>query len=118
MFLSVQYEDVPRIAASDRRSVHELGSGIHQVVLRYGYMQTPRVPRDLAVTEVAGEAVEGPETSYFLGRYTLQAGRMHGMAAWRERLYIAMSHNARGAPSFFNIPPDRVVELGIQVQPE
>jgi len=117
VFLSVRTEEVPRIPTGERPKVTDLGDGMYQVVLRYGFMQRPRVPRDLAVIHIDGRPVETPATSYFLGRYTLQPGRLHGMPAWRERLYIAMSHNARGAPSFFNIPPDRVVELGIQVQP-
>lgn len=56
------------------------------------------------------------ETSYFLGRETLIASRKPGMALWREKLFALMSRNARTATSFFNLPPNRVVELGAQIE--
>ncbi len=116
IFLSVRTEDVPRVASEERPTITDLGRGFYQIVLSYGYMQTARVPRDLAVLEVGGRAVEGADTSYFLGRETLLPTTIPGMALWRERLFAVMSRNSRSATAFFHIPPDRVVELGIQVE--
>ncbi len=116
MFLSVRTEDVPRIATEDRPSITDLGRGFYQVVLHYGFMQTARVPRDIAVLEVGDRPIEADSTSYFLGRETLLPTKLPGMALWRERLFAVMSRNARSATAFFHIPPDRVVELGIQVE--
>ncbi len=116
VFLSVRTEDVPRVPSDERREVLDLGRGFYQMIIRYGFMQTPRVPREIAVAEAGGRTFEPEETSYFLGRETLFATKRPGMALWRERLFVLMSRNARSATSFFEIPPERVVELGIQVE--
>jgi len=116
LFVSVRTEDVPRIDSDERPTISDLGRGFYQIVLRYGFMQTARVPRDLAVLEVGGRPIEAEDTSYFLGRETLLPTELPGMALWRERLFALMSRNARSATAFFHIPPDRVVELGIQVE--
>jgi len=116
VFLSVATEDVPRVPSDRRPEVIDLGRGFYQVILRYGFMQTARVPRDLSVLEIGSGPIVPDETSYFLGRETLLPTKRPGMALWRERLFAAMSRNARSATSFFEIPPDRVVELGIQVE--
>ena len=116
LFVSVRTEDVPRIDSDERPTITDLGRGFYQIVLSYGFMQSARVPRDLAVLEVGGRGIEAEDTSYFLGRETLLATELPGMALWRERLFALMSRNARSATAFFHIPPDRVVELGIQVE--
>jgi len=116
LFVSVRTEDVPRIDSDERPTITDLGRGFYQIVLRYGFMQTARVPRDLAVLEVGGRGIEAEDTSYFLGRETLLPTKLPGMALWRERLFALMSRNARSATAFFHIPPGRVVELGIQVE--
>ncbi len=116
LFLSVRTDDVPRVPSDERPTITDLGRGFYRVVLRYGFMQTARVPRDLAVLEIGGRGIDPEETSYFLGRETLLATPLPGMALWRERLFALMSRNARSATSFFHIPPERVVELGIQIE--
>ncbi len=116
LFVSVRTEDVPRVPSDERPTITDLGRGFYQIVLHYGFMQTARVPRDLAVLEVGGRGFDAEETSYFLGRETLLPTRLPGMALWRERLFAVMSRNARSATAFFHIPPERVVELGIQVE--
>ncbi|MEJ2667729.1 MAG: potassium transporter Kup [Deinococcales bacterium] len=116
LFVSVRTEDVPRVPSDERPTITDLGRGFYQIVLHYGFMQTARVPRDLAVLEVGGRGFDPEATSYFLGRETLLPTKLPGMALWRERLFAVMSRNARSATAFFHIPPDRVVELGIQVE--
>jgi len=116
LFVSVRTEAVPRVASDERPVITDLGRGFYQIVLSYGFMQTARVPRDLSVLEVGGRPIEAEDTSYFLGRETLLPTALPGMALWRERLFAVMARNASSATAFFHIPPDRVVELGIQVE--
>ncbi|HSJ98589.1 MAG TPA: hypothetical protein VLC53_16055 [Myxococcota bacterium] len=79
-------------------------------------MQTPHVPRLLAVCLAEGLAVDLDDTSYFLGRETLLTGGPSKMARWRKLLFAFLSRNARPATQFFGLPPNRVVELGAQIE--
>jgi KUP system potassium uptake protein len=117
VFLSVETEDVPHIRRGDRAEVHRLGDGIYQVLLRYGFMEDVDVPKALASIRREDLEFRPMETSYFLGRETLIAARRQkGMAVWREKLFALMSRNSRSASSFFRLPPNRVVELGAQIE--
>jgi KUP system potassium uptake protein len=86
------------------------------VVAHYGFMETPNVPRAIKQCRDKGLRVRMSEVSYYLGRETLRAGQHGGMAGWRKSLFVFLSRNARPATAFFALPPDRVVELGMQVQ--
>jgi KUP system potassium uptake protein len=95
--------------------------GLHQVVGHYGFMETPNVPALLA--SLPAGAIPGPrlekaemQTTYYLGRETLLPDGPSRMARWRKQLFIVMARNARTASAFFGLPPNRVVELGAQVQ--
>jgi KUP system potassium uptake protein len=117
VFLSVLTEEVPYVAAAERITVERLTEGFSQVVLHYGFMEDADVPRDLGAIRAEGLSFKPMETTYFLGRETLIPSKtVHGMAVWRERLFSVMSRNARPASSFFRLPPNRVVELGAQVE--
>jgi len=85
-------------------------------VLRWGFAEDPDVPAALRSLQLGDWAFRLSETSFFLGRENLLPTEKPGMALWRERLFAFMSRNARGATSFFRIPPNRVVELGAQVE--
>ena len=86
-------------------------------MLRYGFMEDPDVPAALAAVASAGAGARRRcSTSYFLGRETLIPTEKPGMAIWRERLFAFMSRNARTATAFFRLPPNRVVELGAQIE--
>jgi len=87
-----------------------------QVTLRYGFMEDADVPAALQTLGHPGLPFRPMETTYFLGRETLIATKHPGMALWRERLFAVMSRNARPATTFFRLPPNRVVELGAQVE--
>jgi KUP system potassium uptake protein len=115
VFLTVTAEDEPAVAAHERASVTELSPGIHRVNLRYGFMESPNVPRALEECRAAGLVLEPMQTSYFLGRETLVQAAMPKMSRWRHWLFMAMARNAQSATEFFRIPPDRVVELGVRV---
>jgi KUP system potassium uptake protein len=117
VFLCVRTEEVPYVPQEERTIVESLAPGFHQVVIRYGFMEDVHVPRDLASIRREGLAFKLMETSYFLGHETLiPSRRKKGMAIWRERLFSLMSRNARSAAAFYRLPPNRVVELGLQVE--
>lgn len=116
VLLSVNTEEIPRVPTKERIEVHKLENGFYRVILHYGFMEDPNVPRDLARARKLGLEYKPSETTYFLGREHLFASKKPGMAIWRENLFAAMSRNARTATDFFRLPPDRVVELGSQVE--
>ncbi len=121
LLVSILTEEVPAVAPAERVSVRDLGNGFHQVVGRYGFMETPDVPALLAALpprSIAGPRLDrvAMDTTYYLGRETLLSTGPSRMAAWRKRLFIVMARNAQTASSFFGLPPNRVVELGAQIQ--
>ena len=116
VFLSVATAEVPHVPADKRATVEELGHGIYRLRLIYGFMEEPHVPEALAALKEKGLEFRPLETTYFLGRETLIPSSKPGMAIWREHLFAMMNRNARTATSFFCLPPNRVVELGAQVE--
>ncbi|MDF1504008.1 potassium transporter Kup [Roseisolibacter sp. H3M3-2] len=116
VFLAIRTEEVPQVDPAERASVEALGHGLWQVTLRYGFMEDADVPDALARLGHPELVLRPLDTTYFLGRETLIATRHPGMALWRERLFALLSRNARPATAFFRLPPNRVVELGAQVE--
>jgi len=116
LLLTVATSDVPYVSDKERVEIEEIGQGFYRVALRYGFMQEPDVPAVLATVIAGGETIKLERTTFFLGIETLLATGRPGMALWRERLFAVMSRNAVRATSFFRIPPERVVEIGIQVE--
>jgi KUP system potassium uptake protein len=116
VFLSVETGEVPYLDAEERARVTRLGEGIFQVVLRYGFMEDVDIPAALHELHHPDLPMRPMETSYFLGRETLIASKRRGMARWRERLFALMARNAGSAGSYFRLPPNRVVELGAQIE--
>ncbi len=116
VLLSVITETVPEIRTADRLQVKDLGRGFYQVTAHYGFMQTPNVPQIMGVVAQHYGVPYVPErTSYFLGRETLLPTGDSKMFRWRKALFSFISRNARSATQYFGIPPDRVVELGMQI---
>ncbi|MDB4941841.1 MAG: Kup system potassium uptake protein [Labilithrix sp.] len=118
VLLAIQTRHIPEIPAANRiEKVVELGNGFYQVVAVYGFMQTPNVLEVLELCRSAGLDTNARDTSFFLGRETLViTDKSTGMAKWRKVLFAFMSRNARPANTFFQIPPNRVVELGTQIE--
>jgi KUP system potassium uptake protein len=116
VLLRVDTEEVPHVPEAERVTLDELGSGIFRIVMHYGFMEDPDVPAVLAAVRHPGLAFPEMDTTFFLGRETLIASSRPGMAIWRERLFSVMARNARTATSFFALPPNRVVELGAQIE--
>jgi KUP system potassium uptake protein len=116
LLLSILPAEMPTVATEDRVRVEDLGLGFYRILAAYGFMESPNVPEILQLAADQGLAVDIYSTSFYLGRETLSATGTAPMAQWRKHLFIFMSRNAWNATSFFKLPPDRVVELGNQVE--
>ena len=116
MLLTVRIEDVPYVDDEKRFELTDLGSGFYRLIFRYGFMQETDVPAALAKVERCGAEFRMMDTSFFLARQTLITSPKPGMAVWREKLFAWMLRNAESAMEFFKLPPNRVVELGSQVE--
>lgn len=116
VLLSVLTERVPEVPVAERVQVKELGEGFFQVIARYGFMQTPNVPEILRCCRMEGLKTHQTDTSYYLGRETLLTTGRSGLPRWRKALFGFLSRNARPATAFFGIPPNRVVEMGAQIE--
>ena len=97
-------------------AIRDFGGGLFELTLRYGFMEDPDVPAALIQARDRGLLLDEADVTYFLGRETLIATKTPGMALWRERLFVVMAQNAVRATAFFRLPPERVVELGVQVE--
>ncbi len=115
LFVTVTNESIPYVQPDRRREVEELAPGIHRVSLRYGFQESPNIPKELETLREIGIPFEAMQTSYFLGRETVVAAAVPKMSRWRQWLFTIMSRNAVPATEFFRIPSDRVVELGVRV---
>lgn len=117
ILLTVVTEEVPRVGASERLTVEELGRGFWRVVVHYGFMQTPNIPVALRFAQDFGFKIDLEHLTYYVGHETLiPTLRVPGMALWRERLFAFMARNAAGATAFYHLPHDKVIELGMQVE--
>jgi KUP system potassium uptake protein len=110
--VSVITDDVPRVHPAQRINVNALGHGVHAVELHYGFMDATTVARDLA--DQLGLLSE--TTDFFLGRETVRSTLRPGMARWREILYAFMVRNASDVASYFELPAERVIEIGRRVE--
>jgi KUP system potassium uptake protein len=116
ILLSVEIKQQPWVPGNDSLEVHELKHGFWRVLARVGFMQTPRVPRILQRCAAKGLEYAENDTTYYLGRQTLLTGGKGRMARWRKVLFSFLSRNARPPTAFFDLPPNRVVELGMQIE--
>jgi KUP system potassium uptake protein len=121
IFVSILTEEIPQVPEQERVVARELGNGFYQVIAHYGFMEQPNVPallEGLPTREGLGVRLEVRlmETTFYLGRETLLATGASNLATWRKKLFIVMSRNAATASAFFGLPPNRVVELGAQIQ--
>jgi KUP system potassium uptake protein len=116
ILLTVVTSDVPHVPPVRRAEIGPLGQGFFRLTLRYGFMEEPDVPQALRELSEKGLAIDLGDTTFFLGVETLLATRRPGLPLWRERLFVLIARNALRANTFFKIPPERVVELGMQVE--
>jgi KUP system potassium uptake protein len=116
VLLSVVTENVPFVVGNSALAVRELGHGFYRVVARVGFMQQPNVPKILVRCERQGLTVNVVDTTYYLGRQTLLTTGKSRVARWRKMLFSFLAHNSRPPTTFFQLPPNRVVELGLQIE--
>ena len=116
LILTVKVEPVPSVDPANRCEGIDEDEGFYRVILHYGYMEKVNIPRDLAAVDNCGGPFSMMNTSFFLGRQKIIVGPRPGMALWRERLFAWMLKSSESAMEFFSLPPNRVVELGSQVQ--
>ena len=116
ILLTVVTTDGPIVAPEDRVTVRPLRLGFFRVHVCYGFTEAPDVPAALELAAFEGGPLIPADTTYFLGTETLLATERPGLALWRERLFVMMSRNALRATTFYRIPPERVVEIGMQVE--
>jgi KUP system potassium uptake protein len=132
VLMSIKTEDFPEVLSEERLTLEKLSHGFYRVYARYGFMETPDVPEILYRLRQAGLKARQNETTFYLGNERLlvldrkrgpRAGARTApedmtvdMARWRKKLYVVIQRNARSATEFFGIPPNRVVELGAQVE--
>ena len=132
VLMSIKTEEVPEILAEERLTLEKLSHGFYRVFVRYGFMEQPDVPEILYRLRLAGLRARQNETTFYLGHEriivagtrraaasgarTAPEGMEEDMARWRKKLFVFLQRNARSATEFFGIPPNRVVELGAQVE--
>ncbi len=116
VLLTIQSEPVPHVPREHRLTIEELPKGFYRVVARFGFMETPKFSTLIQMLRSKGMVLAINDTSYFLGREVLIASKRKGMSRWRKALFGWMARNARSATAFFNLPPNRVVEMGAQVE--
>ena len=116
VFLTVITEEVPHVADNERLEIQHLGRRFYRFILRYGYLDETDIPVALKLATRFNFEFNDMETSFFLGRETVMPSRRPGMALWREHLFAWMMRSATSAMDFFKLPPNRVVEMGTQVE--
>jgi KUP system potassium uptake protein len=114
--LTIVTEDVPRVDESARVAVELLPSGFQRIVGHYGFMEQPNVPKLLRHVSIDGGQLDIASSTFFMSRETIVLTGRENMARWRKWLFALMSRNAQTATDYFQIPANRVVELGMQVQ--
>jgi KUP system potassium uptake protein len=116
VFVTVHNQDIPMVPAEERVKVHQLGHDCYQVDIYYGFKDERDIPLVLGTCKEQGLEFEMMETSFFISRQNVIPRVGSGMALWREAMFAAMSRNARDAADYFRVPPNRVIELGAQVE--
>jgi KUP system potassium uptake protein len=114
--LRVVTEDVPRVHGDERVQVEHLGGNVHRILLRYGFMESPDIPAALLPCQLGPPEFRIMDTSFFLSRETYLPSGRPDLPPWREQLFILLANGALDATRFFRLPPDRVVEIGSQVE--
>jgi KUP system potassium uptake protein len=116
ILLTIVTADVPHVRPSQRTEIEEIGEGFFRISLTYGFMDEPHVPRDLRTIRHNDLDFSTGSTSYCLGREALFATKGPGLALWREKLFAWMSRNSQSATSFYHLPAEQVIEVGVQVE--
>jgi KUP system potassium uptake protein len=115
VILTVVTKGIPRVAQQDRVAIEKIGEKFMRVILHFGFMETPNVPRALGIARKLGWNFDIMATSFFLSRRSIRTDVRSGMPPWQDKLFIFLAQNADDASSYFQLPTDRVVEIGTQI---
>jgi KUP system potassium uptake protein len=115
VILTIETADTPRVDPAGRVRIAPVGRTFSRVVLRFGFMETPNIPKGLAIARKLGWQFDIMSTSFFLSRRALKPAAHSGMPHWQDRLFIGLTRVANDATDYFQIPTGRVVEVGTQV---
>ncbi len=115
VILCVKTSHLPRVSDEERVRIEPVGKTFSRLLIRCGYMETPNVPKALAIARKLGWQFDIMSTSFFLSRRALKPAARSGMPPWQDRLFIALARTANDATDYFQIPTGRVVEVGTQV---
>ncbi len=116
ILLHFRVEDVPLVPNLEKIQIEKLGGGFYRVVVRYGYMEEPHMDRILALAREQALDMDPETISFYIGRENLVIGETSAMTRWRASLFIFMSQNAADATSFFRLPADQVIEVGVRLE--
>ena len=115
IILSIRTEETPRVPRHERLAVERVSDSFIRVVARYGFMETPSVPKILDLCRRKDLNIDIAATSFFLSRRNLRVTPKSEMPTWQDRLFVVLARSAQDATTYFKIPTDRVVEVGTQV---
>lgn len=116
IFLTITTKDVPAVPRGERVQLETLGPGLYRILACYGFMETPRIKHILDACRSQGLDIHVSDSTFVLGRETILPSGVPGMAIWREKLFALMTKNAQRPTAFFRIPPNQVIEVGIQIE--
>ncbi len=116
LLFSILSAETPTVPVHEKVYLEDMGQGFYRVKVHYGFMESPNVPKLIYLLGDKGLTIDIHSTSFFFGREILFPTGKSPMAKWRKHIFIFMSRNAWNASSFFKVPPDRVVEFGIQIE--
>jgi KUP system potassium uptake protein len=115
VILTIETAHTPRVDSSERVRMEKISDKFSKVTLRFGFMESPNVPKALAIARKLGWQFDIMSTSFFVSRRSLKPSAQSGMPHWQDHLFIALSRSANDATDYFQIPTGRVVEVGTQV---
>jgi len=115
VILTIDSAPTPRVDVAERVKLEQISPTFSKVTLRFGFMETPNVPKALAIARKLGWQFDIMSTSFFLSRRALKPAAHSGMPRWQDHLFIALSRTANDATDYFQIPSGRVVEVGTQI---
>ena len=113
--MNVRTAPIPRVDDAERVKIERLSDDFSRVILTFGYMETPNIPKALVLARRQGLKFDIMRTSFFVGRRTIKPAAKSAMPRWQDNLFLSLARHATNASDFFNIPAGRVVELGTQV---
>lgn len=116
LIVSIATEKIPRVQADERAQVLQLRPGVYQVLLKFGFMEESDVPAALEGLRLEGHPIDLRDATYFLGKESVIASKVPGMHPLREALYVLLNRGADSASRFFNLPPERIFEVGAHVE--